>query len=76
MAAAKAVSDPRTLLEELTKNFHDRQTLKMRPAAAGLLREGRLDETQKIDLLRKIVQEERTRHGISELTDWPDRAPS
>ncbi len=72
--AAKAVSDPKTLLEELIRSFHDRETTRLRPATAGMLREGRLDENQEIDLLQQIVQQERNRHGISKLTDGPDHA--
>ncbi len=72
--AAKAVDDPQALLEELIKSFFDQETVKLRPAAAGMLRDGRLDESQQMDLFRQVLEKERTRHGISELTDGQDRA--
>jgi DNA primase len=67
--AAKRIADPQALLEELIKSYRTIQAAKQHPAHAGALRQGGLDETQQIDLLRKIVLNERARHGISEPTD-------
>jgi DNA primase len=67
--AARKIADPQVLLEELTKSFERREALNRYPGTAGLLREGRLDESQELDLLRDIVQQERIRHGISAPTD-------
>jgi DNA primase len=67
--AARKIADPQGLLEELIKSFERREALKRFPGTAGLLREGRLDESQELDLLRRIVQQERIRHGISAPTD-------
>lgn len=70
--AAKQPADPAALLEELIKNFQHRASSRQRPVATGMLREGRLDERQEMDLLRQIVEQERSRHGISALTDEQD----
>jgi len=67
--AARKIADPQALLEELIKSFERRETVRRFPGTAGLLREGRLDESQELDLLRRIVQQERIRHGISAPTD-------
>jgi len=61
--AARKIADPQALLEELIKSFERSKALKRYPGTAGLLREGRLDESQELDLLRSIVQQERIRHG-------------
>lgn len=67
--AAKQFADPKALLEELIKTYRTVQTAKQHPAQAGALRQGGLDESQEIDLLRQIVLNERARHGISEPTE-------
>lgn len=67
--AAKQFADPKALLEELIKTYRTVQTAKQHPAQAGALRQGGLDESQEIDLLRRIVLNERARHGISEPTE-------
>jgi len=66
---AKAAKAPQTLLEELIESFRRREARKRFPAETGALREGRLDEGQQAELLRKIVQQERSRHGISNPTE-------
>jgi len=67
--SAKRTADPGPLLEELIRSFQKQETVKQHPAKTGLLREKRLDEGQELAVLREIVQEERTRQGISEPTD-------
>jgi len=67
--SAKKTADPGPLLEELIRSFQKQETIKQHPAKTGLLREKRLDEGQELAVLREIVQEERTRQGISEPTD-------
>jgi DNA primase len=67
--AAKKIADPKALLEELLKNYRDVQATKQHPAQAGMLREGGLDDRQQLDLINKIVAEERARHGSSEPTE-------
>jgi len=66
---AKQVTDPKPLLQDLARSFQQQQQIKKRPLHEGSLREGRLDETQQLDLLRKIEQQEKARHGISDPTD-------
>jgi len=67
--AAKKTADPKALFEELLKTYRTIQTARQHPAQAGMLREGGLDESQEIDLLRTILLNERARHGISEPTE-------
>jgi DNA primase len=67
--AAKKAADPALLLAQLAGSFRQRDASRQFPGTAGLLREGRLDESQKIDLLRQIVEQERARRGISAPTD-------
>ncbi|MGD0900562.1 MAG: hypothetical protein ABR915_22240 [Thermoguttaceae bacterium] len=62
-------ADPAALLEELGKTFNRKEVEKRRPAVNAALREAQLDSTQKEDLLRNIIQQERGRQGISEPTD-------
>ncbi len=67
--SAKKIADPQALLEELIESYKRRETSQRLPAAAGKLREGRLEENEDTDLLRQIVRLERARQGISEPTD-------
>jgi DNA primase len=62
-------TDPSVLLEELVKNLERKEIQRRRPAQIVALREGRLDTSQELDLLTRIVQQERSRQGISEPTD-------
>jgi len=57
------IKDSSTLLEQLVTSFLQRETKKQRPAQTATLRQGRLDESQGLDLLRRIVQQERARQG-------------
>lgn len=64
--AAKKIADPAALLAELAGSFQRRDASKRLPGAAGLLREGRLDESQELDLLKEAL---RIRRGMSAPTD-------
>ncbi len=66
---AKGIEHPEALIEELTRSYQRRHAEQQRPAQAVELRQGRLGEGDQIDVLRRIVQQERARHGISEPTD-------
>ncbi|MGQ9574481.1 MAG: DNA primase [Thermoguttaceae bacterium] len=67
--AAKRITAPRPLLEELFRTYRAIRTTRQHPVQAGRLRQQGLDETQQIDLLQQIIQRERARHGISEPTE-------
>ncbi len=69
MGAAKKIADPKPLLDELLKTYRAIQAAKQHPVQEGVLREGRLDEAQEMDLLNQILLSERARHGISEPTE-------
>jgi hypothetical protein len=62
--AAKKIADPAALLAELAGSFRRREAGKDVSGTTGLLRQGRLGESEEIDLLQQIVQQERIRHGI------------
>jgi DNA primase len=70
-AAAKGshVGGPLVLLEELIRGFERRRMEKRRPAQVVALREGNLDADQQVELLDRIIQEQRARQGISRPTD-------
>jgi DNA primase len=70
-AAAKGthVSNPQTLLEELIRGFERRRLDKSRPAQVVALREGNLDPNQEVELLARIIEQQRARQGISRPTD-------
>ena len=68
-AAAWRIADPHVLLEALIQGFERREVRERYPGTAGMLREGKIDESQKLDLLRQIVEQERLRNGISAPTD-------
>jgi DNA primase len=58
-----------TLLQELIRNLQQQEANRERPAQIVALREGGLDASQEIELLQKIIQQERSRQGISGPTD-------
>jgi len=62
--AAKKIADPAALLAELAGSFRRREASKDLSGTTGLLRQGRLGESEEIDLLQQIVQQERIRRGI------------
>lgn len=68
-AKASRVADPAALLEAWIAGYQQRQTQRHRPAQNVALREGQMDEDQQLELLQKIVQQERARQGISKPTD-------
>jgi DNA primase len=61
--------DPLALLNDLIRTFQQQEAQKQRPAQLVALRERRLDDSQETELLERILQQERNRHGISEPTD-------
>ena len=62
-------ADPKTLLDDLVKTFHQKEVERQRPAQIVALREQTLDTDQEMNLLMKIIQQERSRQGISKPTD-------
>jgi len=68
-AKGSLIGSPETLLEELIRGFERRRIEKRRPAQVVALREGNLDPAQEVELLARIVQEQRARQGISRPTD-------
>ncbi len=72
--AAKEVTDPEPLLEELIRSYRTRELNRQHPVITGVLREGRLDERQQTDLLLQLLEQERARRGISLPTEGRDHA--
>lgn len=68
---AKGMANPAALLEHLIRRFRQREIERRTQADLSVLRNGRLDVDQELELLQKIVQhkQERARHGTSEPTD-------
>jgi DNA primase len=66
---AKGFDDPAARLQELIRNAERLEVEKRRPAQAAPLREKTLDDTAQSELILKILQQERSRQGISEPTD-------
>jgi DNA primase len=66
---AKGMSNPETLLGDLIRSLRRRDDGRRQRMDAGALRDSQLDGQQQLDLLRRIIQQERARHGISEPTD-------
>ncbi len=61
--------EPPELLKELLKSLERKEVERRRPGNLAALRERRLDDVQEIDLLRNILQQERSRQGISRPTE-------
>lgn len=57
-------ADPHTLCEQLIKTFQQKEAQKQRPKQIVALREGSLADSQELELLERIIQQERSRHGI------------
>jgi len=57
------------LLEELIRNHRLSESRKRHPSQLAALKDAGLDESQKQELLRSVMEELRARHGISEPTD-------
>jgi hypothetical protein len=66
---AKDVSDPESLLQNLIRSYQRIMAIRQRPLHEGSLREGGLGESEQLELLRKITEQERARQGISDPTD-------
>ncbi len=66
---AKDISDPESLLQSLIRSFQEKEAAKQRPLQEGSLREGGLGESEQLDLLRRIAEQERARQGISDPTE-------
>ena len=58
-------AEPSSLLGDWLKTFQGKEVEKRRPAQIVALREGRLDDSQTANLLEAILQQERSRQGIS-----------
>jgi DNA primase len=68
-------ADPKALVQELIRTLKQQEANKQRPRQIVALREEGLEENQKTELLEKIIQQERSRQGISNPTDgqgYPD----
>jgi len=63
------IADPAILLKELIKNHERMEVDKRHPSRLAALKDEGLDESQKQDLLRVVMEELRARHGISDPTD-------
>jgi DNA primase len=61
--------NPEALLEQLIQTLKRQEEDKQRPAQMVALRAGELNDSQESELLEKIIQQERNRHGISKPTD-------
>ena len=58
-----------TLLESLIRSFQRKEAVRCQPIREASLREGGLGESEELELLRKIAEQERARQGISDPTD-------
>lgn len=63
---AKGAADPDALIKEWLKGFKNREASRRVPVEAGMLRQRRLDEHEELDVLKRILQQERARHGIAD----------
>jgi DNA primase len=68
-AKGSRMAEPAELLSELLKAFQRREVEKQQPGQLVALREQNLDDDQEKDLLQKIVQQARSRQGISDPTE-------
>ena len=68
-AKGSRMAAPEELLSDLVKAFQQKEVEKQRPAQLVALREQALADDQAIDLLKNILQQERSRQGISDPTD-------
>jgi DNA primase len=67
--SAKKIADPGALLEDWIKDFERREAERQDPVITGLLRDDKLDDSQKNDVLLQLIQQRKTRQGISGPTD-------
>ena len=68
-AKGSQMAEPAELFNQLQKAFQRREVEKKQAGQLVALRQQDLAEDQEIDLLRKIVQQEKSRQGISDPTD-------
>jgi DNA primase len=64
-AKGDRVFGAQTLLDTWFENFQRKEVERRRPGQIVTLREGRLDPSQELDMLKDIVQQERSRQGTS-----------
>ncbi len=57
------------LIRDLRKSFHEREALRRRVNLQGALRQGGLQPDKELELLMRIVEEERNRQKFTEPTD-------
>ncbi len=65
----EGITDPVPLLKELIENYKRTKSDKQHPSQLAALKDEGLDESQKQQLLRSVMEELRARHGISDPTD-------
>ncbi len=68
-AKGSRMAEPAELLQELIKAFQQKEVIRQRPGQLVALREQNLADDQAIDLLKRIVQQEKGRQGISDPMD-------
>jgi len=68
-AKGSQMADPAEVFQELLKAFQRREVEKQQPGQLVALREQKLAENQELDLLKNILQQERSRQGISDPTE-------
>ncbi|MHC4406081.1 MAG: hypothetical protein ACYTG0_41115 [Planctomycetota bacterium] len=66
---AKEIADPERLLESLLQRYREQEAARKWTVQQESLRKGGLVETEQRELLRKIEEQARARHGISDPTD-------
>jgi DNA primase len=68
-AKGSRAAEPPELLNDLLIFLERKEVEKQRPGHMATLRERRLDDVQELDLLENILQQERSRQGISRPTE-------
>ncbi len=65
-AKGSRMAEPTALMSDLLKAFHGKEVERQRPGQLVALREGNLDNDQQLDMLERIMQQQRSRQGISD----------
>ncbi len=68
-AKGSRMAEPAELFNDLIKAFQRKEMERQRPGRLAALREQNLADDQEIDLLKRIVQQEKSRQGISDPMD-------
>jgi DNA primase len=68
-AKGSRMAEPAELLSEILKTLQRKEVEKQRPGQLVALRERDLADSQAMDLLKNILQQERSRQGISDPTE-------